>query len=195
MKRIFYLFVLLLCAKSLYAQGGFAYDSKTLRSEILDDERKYAIYLPPDYNTSERSYPVLYLLHPAGPRGTVPNQQGWINYGNLKNFMDNAIAKGEITPMIIVTPDANFGTKRISYYNDPGNDFNFEEFFFKEFIPYIEKTYRCRTEREQGYCRSFHGRRCCFLLCVAPAGSFFCIMPAECSYQRISKRLSYKSLS
>ncbi|MDR3871557.1 MAG: alpha/beta hydrolase-fold protein [Phocaeicola sp.] len=147
MKKIFYLFVLLLCAKSIYAQEGFVYDNKTLKSEILNEERKYAIYLPPNYNSSERSYPVLYLLHPAGPKGTLPNQQGWINYGNLKYFMDNAIAKGEISPMIVVTPDANFGTKHVSYFNDPKNNFNFEDFFFKEFIPYIEKTYRCRTDR------------------------------------------------
>jgi enterochelin esterase-like enzyme len=50
--------------------------------------------------------------------------------------------------MIVVTPDANFGSKRISYFNDPEGDFNFEDFFFKEFIPYIEKNYRCRTEKD-----------------------------------------------
>lgn len=147
MKKFFYLLVLLLCSEFIYAQGGSVYDAKTLKSEILNEERKYAIYLPPDYNSSERSYPVLYLLHPAGPKGTLPNQKGWINYGNLKFFMDDAIAKGDITPMIVVTPDANFGTKHVSYFNDPQDSFNFENFFFEEFIPYIEKTYRCRTER------------------------------------------------
>lgn len=70
-----------------------------------------------------------------------------INYGMLKTFMDRGIASGEVAPMIVVTPDANFGTRRVSYFNDPDNNFNFENFFFKEFIPYIEKTYRCRTER------------------------------------------------
>jgi enterochelin esterase-like enzyme len=29
-------------------------------------DRKYAIYLPPDYESSPRSYPFLYLLHGAG---------------------------------------------------------------------------------------------------------------------------------
>lgn len=70
-----------------------------------------------------------------------------INYGMLKTFMDRGIASSEVAPMIVVTPDANFGTRRVSYFNDPDNNFNFEDFFFKEFIPYIEKTYRCRTER------------------------------------------------
>ncbi|MDD2953233.1 MAG: alpha/beta hydrolase-fold protein [Parabacteroides sp.] len=109
-------------------------------------DRKYAIYLPAGYNESERDYPVLYLLHPAGPRGTTPNQQAWIYYGELKQYLDKAIASGEITPMIVVTPDANNST-RTSYYNDADGQFPFEDFFFKEFIPYIEKNYRIRTEK------------------------------------------------
>lgn len=36
----------------------------------------------------------------------MPNQQGWINYGQLKQYLDAAIAKGVIAPMIVVTPDA-----------------------------------------------------------------------------------------
>lgn len=114
----------------------------------MNGQRKYAVYLPPSYNESERTYPVLYLLHPAGPKGTIPDQSGWINYGQLKQYLDKAIAKGEIAPMIVVTPDANFGTKRISYFNDPENTFNYENFFFEEFIPHIEKTYRCRTDKD-----------------------------------------------
>ncbi len=142
------LLLLLLCSTSVFSQkSGVVKDGNRLKSEILNEERKYSVYLPPCYEESERDYPVLYLLHPAGPRGTVPNQQSWINYGMLKQYMDKAIENGEIVPFIIVTPDANFGKTRISYFNDPEGDFNFEDYFIKEFIPYIEKTYRCRTER------------------------------------------------
>jgi S-formylglutathione hydrolase FrmB len=42
-------------------------------------------------------------------------------------------------------PDANTG--RRGYFNDIQGDFNYEDFFFKELIPYIEKTYRVRSER------------------------------------------------
>lgn len=111
-------------------------------------ERKYAIYLPAGYETSDMTYPVLYLLDPAGPANTIPNQQSWYYYGGLKKYLDEAIASGEIAPMIVVTPDANFESKRISYFNDPEGDFNFEDYFFQEFMPYIEKNYRCRTERD-----------------------------------------------
>ena len=139
----------LLCSGLVSAQQeGVVYDQKVLESKILGGERKYAVYLPPSYDKSDRSYPIVYLLHPAGPKGTIPNQEGWINYGQLKQYMDKAISSGEIAPMIVVTPDANFGTERITYFNDPENVFNYEDFFFKEFMPYIEKTYRCRTDRE-----------------------------------------------
>ena len=147
--------ILLLTLTSLFltvaieAQSqGTAYESKTLSSNILKMDRKFSIYLPAGYESSDRSYPVLYLLHPAGPANTIPNQQSWLYYGGLKQYLDRAIESGEIVPMIVVTPDANFGSKRISYFNDPEGDFNFEDFFFKEFIPYIEKNYRCRTEKD-----------------------------------------------
>lgn len=141
--------VILLWVISLQAQDkSIAYESKTLHSTILNMDRKYAIYLPAGYESTDISYPVLYLLHPAGPANTIPNQQSWFYYGDLKQYLDKAIGSGEIVPMIVVTPDANFESKRISYFNDPEGDFNFEDFFFKEFIPYIEDNYRCRTERD-----------------------------------------------
>lgn len=138
----------LLLTVSLRAQTqGETYEAKTLHSNILKMDRKYSVYLPAGYESSDRTYPVLYLLHPAGPGNTIPNQQSWYYYGGLKHYLDNAIESGEIIPMIVVTPDANFGSKRVSYFNDPDGDFDFEDFFFKEFIPYIEKNYRCRTEK------------------------------------------------
>jgi enterochelin esterase-like enzyme len=139
----------LLLTITIEAQSqGTAYESKTFSSNILKMDRKFSIYLPAGYESSDLSYPVLYLLHPAGPANTIPNQQSWLYYGGLKQYLDRAIESGEIVPMIVVTPDANFGSKRISYFNDPEGDFNFEDFFFKEFIPYIEKNYRCRTEKD-----------------------------------------------
>lgn len=127
---------------------GTAYDDKILESKVLKGPRKYSIYLPPDYSTSSRSYPILYLLHPAGPANTIPNQESWVKYGELKQYLDKAIRSGAIVPMIVVTPDANFGSKRISYFNDPEGDFSFEDFFFSEFIPHIEKNYRIYKDKD-----------------------------------------------
>ena len=47
----------------VFAQTGKVFDNLSMKSEILNMERNYEVYLPPDYETSHRSYPVLYLLH------------------------------------------------------------------------------------------------------------------------------------
>jgi enterochelin esterase-like enzyme len=122
------------------AQTGKVYDNLTLSSKILKSERKYAIYLPPDYETSGRSYPVLYLLHGAGD-----DQTGWVQFGEVLNITDKTIADGTATPMIIVMPDANTG--RRGYFNDVKGDWNYEDFFFKELIPFVEKKYRTKSDK------------------------------------------------
>jgi len=65
MKKLASLALLILLVSSAYlnAQTGKVFDKLTMNSKILNMERNYAVYLPPDYETSERSYPVLYLLH------------------------------------------------------------------------------------------------------------------------------------
>jgi enterochelin esterase-like enzyme len=109
-------------------------------SKILNGDRKYAIYLPPDYGTSQRSYPVLYLLHGGGD-----DQTGWVQFGEVLHIADTAINKGEATPMIIVMPDANTGKR--GYANDIKGEWRYEDFFFQEFMPFIEKTYRIKKDK------------------------------------------------
>ncbi len=122
------------------AQTGKVKDNLTLPSKLLKGDRKYAIYLPPDYETSERSYPVLYLLHGAGD-----DQTGWVQFGEVLHIADKSIAEGKATPMIIVMPDANTGQR--GYFNDLKNEWRYEDFFFDEFMPFIEKTYRVKKEK------------------------------------------------
>jgi enterochelin esterase-like enzyme len=124
----------------LFAQTGKVMDNLSLPSKILKMDRKYAVYLPPDYGTSQRSYPVLYLLHGSGD-----DQTGWVQFGEVQQIADKAIAEGKATPMIIVMPDANTGKR--GYFNDVKNDWRYEDFFFEEFMPFIEKTYRIKTEK------------------------------------------------
>ncbi|MRG45188.1 esterase family protein [Chitinophaga sp. SYP-B3965] len=123
-----------------HAQTGKVSDNLTLPSKILKGDRKYSIYLPPDYETSQRSYPVLYLLHGAGD-----DQTGWIQFGEVLSITDKAIREGKATPMIIVMPDANTG--RRGYANDIKGEWRYEDFFFQELIPFVEKTYRARSEK------------------------------------------------
>lgn len=124
----------------LFAQTGKVYDNLSMKSEILNMKRKYAVYLPPDYETSQRSYPVLYLLHGGGDDHT-----GWVQFGEVMHIADKTINNGNATPMIIVMPDASTGQR--GYSNDVAEKWLFEDFFFNEFIPYVEKTYRTRREK------------------------------------------------
>lgn len=130
----------LLFAMSLLAQHGKVFDQLTLESKILGSERKYAIYLPPDYETSQRSYPVLYLLHGGGD-----DQTGWVQFGEVLHLTDKAIAEGKATPMIIVMPDADTGVR--GYFNTPDGKWRYEDFFFEELMPHVEQKYRIRTQK------------------------------------------------
>lgn len=133
--------LLLLYPFALLAQTGKVYDNLSLPSKILKMERKFAVYLPPGYESSDRSYPVIYLLHGGGD-----DQTGWVQFGEVLNITDKAIAEGISTPMIIVMPDANTG--RRGYFNDIKGDWNYEDFFFQELVPYVEKKYRIKSDKK-----------------------------------------------
>ena len=138
MKKLLFIFAVI--PFFAIAQGSKVFDNLSLRSKILNMERKYAIYLPPDYETSQRSYPVLYLLHGSGD-----DQTGWIQFGEVQYIADQSFIKGLATQMIIVMPDAN--TTKKGYFNDPKNEWRYEDFFFQEFMPFIEKNYRTKNEK------------------------------------------------
>ena len=140
MKTRFVLCFILCAPVLLFAQSGKVYDNLSLPSKILKGNRKYAVYLPPDYETSQRSYPVLYLLHGGGD-----DQTGWVQFGEVLNIADREILEGRATSMIIVMPDANTGTR--GYFNDLKGEWRYEDFFFEEFMPFVEKTYRIKTDK------------------------------------------------
>ncbi len=134
MKKIIVQIAFIVCTVAVYAQGGSSYDNLSLTRVIMKRSMNYSVYLPPNYTTTTRSYPVLYLLHGMGD-----NHTSWLHNGDLKRTVDELIARRTIEPLIIVMPDAG-----ISYYmNSMSGTSPYETYFFSEFIPYIEKMYRC----------------------------------------------------
>jgi enterochelin esterase-like enzyme len=108
-------------------------------SAILGRDVSYAVYLPPDYAVSTRRYPVVYLLH-----GYTDDESGWVQFGEIGQAADRAIAEREIPPMIIVMPDGG-----VSFYiNDAAGKVRYEDMFVREFIPAVDRTYRTRPDRE-----------------------------------------------
>ena len=117
---------------------GKIIEAKTVKSSILNKAVRYTIYLPADYDYSERTYPVVYLLH-----GFTDDNTGWLQFGEINRYADKAIADGSIPPMIIVMPngDSSF------YINSYDGREKYEDFFIKEFMPSIEKMYRIKAEK------------------------------------------------
>jgi len=141
MKKVFLFSSIFICFSLLTsAQISKVSDNLSLPSKILKSDRKYAIYLPAGYETSQRSYPVLYLLH-----GATDNHMGWVQFGEVQRIADKEIQDGIATAMIIVMPDGDTG--RMGYFNSIGGDWNYEDFFFQEFLPTIEKTYRIKADK------------------------------------------------
>jgi len=118
---------------------GQVIEGRDMNSQIMGKHVNYAIYLPPGYETSQRRYPVVYLLH-----GLSDNESGWIQFGEVNLAADRAIASREIPPIIIVMPDGGVTW----YINNADGTERWEDMFVEEFIPYIDRTYRTRPLKE-----------------------------------------------
>ncbi len=138
MKRSFSL-IFFLVSFTTFGQQGTIQEGLSISSKILDKDVEYSVYLPYDYNISDRSYPVLYLLH-----GYTDDETGWTQFGEVKTIADQQIGNPEVAPMIIVMPDAGVDW----YINSYDGKTRYEDFFIEEFIPHIESTFRARSKKE-----------------------------------------------
>lgn len=135
-----YLVALLLLNFFRVFSQGKVFEGRSISSKILDKKIGYSIYLPPNYDGSTgRKYPVLYLLH-----GYSDNETAWVQFGNVDQTADKAIANGDITPMIIVMPNGELDW----YVNDYSGKVRWMDMFIQEFIPTIDKEYKTRASRD-----------------------------------------------
>ncbi len=107
-------------------------------SDSLGD-RRYYVYTPPQYDqNSSTRYPALYLLHGSGD---TEGEWTWMGRANL--ILDNLLASGKATPMVIVMP---FGHAVPANETDPEvrkrNTEFFEKDLMKNVIPSAEANYR-----------------------------------------------------
>lgn len=123
------------------------YDSKT-----VGVKRWMQVYTPPGYS-SEKKYPVLYLLHGIGGN----EQEEWTRQGVANVILDNLIADKKIEPMIMVLPNGNAtastegegqGGRRGLGAGFGGWGKPFEEDLLKDIIPFVESHYSVVAERE-----------------------------------------------
>jgi enterochelin esterase-like enzyme len=116
------------------------YDSKTVGTT-----RKMQVYTPPGY-TTDKKYPVLYLLHGIGGDETE-----WQRFAKPEVLLDNLIADGKAVPMILVMPNG-----RAQKDDRPGPNAmatapafaKFERDLLDDVIPAIQSRYSTYTNRE-----------------------------------------------
>jgi len=116
------------------------YDSTT-----VGEKRKAMVYTPPGYSRDEK-YPVLYLLHGIG--GT---EREWTRGGVADVVMDNLYADKKAVPMIVVMPNGraakDLGPRDPIPRQSPAFA-AFEKDLLTDLIPYIEKNYSVKADRE-----------------------------------------------
>jgi enterochelin esterase-like enzyme len=147
---------------------------QVIHSDILNRDMHYSVYMPPGYDTSKVSYPVLYLLH-----GMWGNYLDWVNNG-MANTLDDAIYQKKAKPMIVIMPD---GLDSFYCNNYNGGTLRYEDFLTDEFFHYIETSYRIKASRTDraiaglsmgGYGAVFHAfkRQEMFGSCYSMSGAF-----------------------
>nr|WP_246355766.1 alpha/beta hydrolase-fold protein [Paraburkholderia humisilvae] len=110
--------------------------SRSLRSNALQRDWSYVVYLPPGYRADGPRYPVLYLLH-----GNNDDAMHWVTQGRLQTTADTLIAHKDIPPVVIVMPQG--GT---DWYVDRKE--KIETAFFTELLPTIETHYAVSGDRK-----------------------------------------------
>ena len=115
--------------------------------------RRITIYTPPGYEESNKSYPVLYLLHGMGG-----DEEAWMTLGRASQILDNLIAQNKAEPMIVVMPNGNVaqeaapGESSLGFHKPQFQlphtmDGKYEE-TFHEIIRFVESQYRTIPEKK-----------------------------------------------
>ena len=120
--------------------------SEALRGNKLGDPdtRNMAIYLPPSYDESDYSYPVIYLLHGFG--GDEGSFVGELGDTSTVDLLDLLIGVGLLKEAIIVLPDGSnkYGG---SYYLNSELIGNYEDYIAYDLVNFIDENYRTIPDR------------------------------------------------
>ncbi len=122
-------------------------------SNGLNMQRRITIYTPAGYEQSKEKYPVLYLLHGMGG-----DEEAWMALGRTAQILDNLIAAGKATPMIVVMPNGNMAQQAAPgespeglikpTFHLPHTMDGLIETCFPEIVDFIDKNYRTMKEKK-----------------------------------------------
>lgn len=193
-KHIIILAMLIAGTATAFADGKVVTDS--IDSKILGTSIKYNVYLPDGFDTSGKTYPVIYLLH-----GLYGNYTDWDMRAGMHRICNELMYSGEAAEAVVIMPnagDADVHNIHNGYFNVKG--WAYEDFFFKELIPTLEKKYRCIGDKGHraimglsmggGGCTVYCQRHpdmfaCCYAMSAWLDVHYSEDMPHDCFYQTV----------
>jgi enterochelin esterase-like enzyme len=110
--------------------------SQTVKSVILNQQRKVTVYTPPGYDPTGNLYGLLVLFD--GQWYQAPE------YISTRVILDNLITKQQIEPLVAVFVDNTARRSRELSCSDP-----FTDFVSKELIPWIRQNFHVSTDPER----------------------------------------------
>jgi S-formylglutathione hydrolase FrmB len=129
---------LVACAPWNSAQGQVGAECRSVPSKILGHPVRYCAFLPPGYDPKgSELYPVLYFLHGLGG-----NEQLLLRSGGM-NMLQDLHDQKRIGNFLVIAPDGG----RSFYINSHDGKVKYEDFFIREFVPFIEARYKIRVGR------------------------------------------------
>ena len=155
MKKLVSAFSILLFTLPVLAEDSILLGTSTsLESKIMGENRPYMVYLPPSYEKSENTYPVIYLLD-----GDTHRFKGFV--GVLESLSTETLEKQVQESIVISIPNTNrsrdltpsylrewkFKGRVLDTFEQTGNAQQFAEFLQKELIPAIDTKYRTSKKR------------------------------------------------
>jgi S-formylglutathione hydrolase FrmB len=128
------------------------HESRILKGNPLGDPhvRKLAVWLPPQYDSSRRRFPVLYDL--VGFTGSGLSHTNWKPFGdNVPERAARLINAGRMAPAIFVFPDCFTALGGNQYVNSSAIG-GYADYLTREIIPFVERELRVAPGREHRGC-------------------------------------------
>ncbi len=130
---ILFLFVLSVLPVNIFSQ-----EDNSHFSDVFNREKPYRIFLPDDYSTSGKSYPVIYYFH--GNKGSHVSRLSDVLAGLVKE-----------QPVIIVawngrSVDSDIRPYNIGFHSNINYETQFKD-YFPELVHHIDSHYRTLTDR------------------------------------------------
>ncbi len=112
-------------------------------SDANNDTKSAMVYLPAGYDTSDRQYNVMYILHASS--GTPKNYLNPEKATNFQCLLDHMIANGELEPLIVVAatyyPSEGF-TQFLPLSKQVEVTASFPRELVEDVLPAVERRYR-----------------------------------------------------